>query len=185
MNDKYNDYELLYLISEGSEEAEEIIYMKYSPLIKKRVNAFRIQSRYRDDFYQEGLMCLNEAIKSFDDHYNKSFNKFFDMILQRRFIALLKKDQDYFYGVTLVEDYNHLIDRLEEERKIEYESTFLRIEDYKEELDINCDNLKDKIKILMDKNIKARDIALLLSCDVKKVYNEVYLLKNKTNEENN
>jgi len=37
----------------------------------------------------------------------------------------------------------------------------------------------------MDKNIKARDIALLLSCDVKKVYNEVYLLKNKTNEENN
>lgn len=185
MLDEYNDYELLYLIGEGSEEAEEILYMKYSPLIKKRISAFRIQSRYRDDFYQEGLMCLNDAIKSFNDHYNKTFNKFFDMVLQRKFIVLLKKDQDYFYGVKLVEDYNHLIDRLEEEKRIEYETNCGRIEDYMEELDINCDSFRDKIKLLMEKDLKARDIAFLLSCDVKKVYNEIYLLKNKTNEENN
>ena len=93
MEDKYNDNELLYLMREGSIEAEEIIYKKYIFLIHKRISTFKIQKRYRDDFFQEGLMCLNVAINTYCDMYKKSFNKFFDLILQRKFIALLKKDQ--------------------------------------------------------------------------------------------
>ena len=182
MKYKYNDYELLYLISEGSEEAEKILYDKYSFLIYKRIYAFRIQKRYRDDFYQEGLMCLNSAINSYNDLYNKTFNKFFDLILQRRFFNLIKKDYDYFYCVTLFEDDACLNKRLEENSDFYYEeeNTKKRLREEIEEIRDDSSALKLKIKALFLKRLKPREIASVLNCDIKKVYNVIYAIKNNT-----
>ena len=38
----YNDNELLYLIREKEDSALEIIYQKYTPMIKKRIGDFKI-----------------------------------------------------------------------------------------------------------------------------------------------
>ena len=54
---QYNDYELLYLISEHDENALDIMYHKYMPLIKARIAAFRIKRYNQEDFFQEGLLC--------------------------------------------------------------------------------------------------------------------------------
>ena len=180
MEYKYNDYELLYLISEGSEEAEKILYHKYSFLIYKRIYAFRIQKRYRDDFYQEGLMCLNTAINSYNDLYNKTFNKFFDLILQRRFLNLIKRDYDYFYHVTLFEDDTCLNKRLEENSDFYYEeeNTKLRLREEIDEIRDDSKDLKLKIELLFEKRLKPREIAGVLNCDIKKVYNVIYAIKN-------
>ena len=180
MTNKYNDYELLYLISEGSEEAEEILYNKYSFLIYKRIHAFKIQKRYREDFFQEGLMCLNTAINSYCDLYNKTFNKFFDMILQRRFIYLLKRDYEYFYFVTLFENDSCLNKHLEEHSDFYYEeeNKKKRLVEEVNEIIKSGAKLRTKIKALCQKGIKPREIASILSCDIKKVYNEIYAIKN-------
>ena len=177
MTDKYNDYELLYLISEGSEEAEEILYDKYSFLIKKRIRAFKIQKRCVDDFYQVGLMCLNKAINTYCEYYNKSFNKYFDLILQRKYMNLLKKEQDYFYGVSLIEDYDFLSDSyIEDKDTYDYEEQ--RLTEYVDNLKNSSSDQRQIISELLEKSIKPRDIASLLKCDVKKVYNEIYAIKN-------
>ena len=42
MHYHYNDNELLYLINEGNDSALKIMYMKYTPLIKKRIFDFKI-----------------------------------------------------------------------------------------------------------------------------------------------
>ena len=78
---QYNDYELLYLMNEFDEEAERIFFEKYTNLIKTRVNKFGIKSRYREDFVQEGLYMLVVAIRTYNEYSNKTFNKYFDLIL--------------------------------------------------------------------------------------------------------
>lgn len=183
MEYKYNDNELLYLIREGTIEAEDILYDKYMFLIKKRISSFKIQKRYKDDFFQEGLMCLSIAINSFNDAFNKSFNKYFDLIMQRRFIALLKKDQEYFYAVTLVDNYAFINDRLEEERRIIYEDEEFRnnkLNDYIQEIKQENLSIKNKINKLLLKGLKPSQIATVLDCNIKKVYNEIYSIKIKS-----
>ena len=44
----YNDNELLYLISEKEDSALEIIYQKYTPMIKKRIGDFKIKYKIID-----------------------------------------------------------------------------------------------------------------------------------------
>lgn len=171
MNYKYNDNELLYLFSEGVEEAEEILFKKYVGLINKRIYSFKIQSRDKDDFFQEGMMMLVIAIKTYSDRYNKTFNKYFDLILQRRFIKLLKKDANYFYKVTLVDDYTSL-PVLNESWEYEYEN----------ELNISTGLFSDFEKEVFEalkKGLKPKKIAQNLKSDVKSIYNCIYRLKNK------
>lgn len=177
MEDKYNDNELLYLMREGTYEAEEILYNKYIFLINKRISTFKIQKRYREDFFQEGLMCLNVAINFYNDIYNKSFNKFFDLILQRRFMALLKKDQEYFYGVILVEDYDLLNNLAEKESLFYEEENNAKIQEFKQEMQNKDMEFRSKILELVEMGLKPSQIALVLDCKVKKVYNEIYASK--------
>jgi DNA-directed RNA polymerase specialized sigma subunit len=109
---KYNDYELLYLIAENNEHALDIMFDKYTNLIKKRIELFKIQSRLVDDFFQEGLLVLDKAIRRFDETYNKTFTRYFDELLQWRFMEILRKEKEYFYNVSLVEDLYYLADEV-------------------------------------------------------------------------
>lgn len=88
---KYNDYELLYLVRENIDEAREILLWKYSFLIKSRIYKYNVPSNYWDDFYQEGLIMLYKAIRIFDDNSKMSFTNFFELLLKRRILTLLRK----------------------------------------------------------------------------------------------
>ena len=46
---KYNDYELLYLIRANVEEARDILFWKYSFLIKSRINRLGVPRLYWDE----------------------------------------------------------------------------------------------------------------------------------------
>lgn len=171
MKYKYNDNELLYLLSEGVEEAQEILFEKYKNLINKRIASFRIQKRYQDDFFQEGLMMLLVAIDTYNSfQYKKTFNKYFDLILQRKFMKLLNHDVDYFYKVTLVEDSSQLMMNLKEDWEYEYEDKY--------DLSLLSDN-ENKVFNLIEQGYKPKEIALKLGLEIKSVYNCLYRLKNK------
>lgn len=89
---KYNDYELLYLVRTNVEEARDIMFWKYSFLIKSRINRLGVPRMYWDDYYQEGCLMLYHAIKIYDEDSRMSFTKFFELLLKRRIITLLRKD---------------------------------------------------------------------------------------------
>ena len=65
---KYNDYELLYLIDIGNEDALETLVWKYGYLIKSKINKMNIPQVLRDDFYQEGCITLLKSAKIYDQN---------------------------------------------------------------------------------------------------------------------
>lgn len=87
---KHNDYEVLALAREGNEAALQLLFEKYSRLIYKKIYKFNLQAQ-KDDYYQEGLMLLHKSILKFDATYSKSFTRYFELNLDRRFISEVSK----------------------------------------------------------------------------------------------
>lgn len=165
---KYNDFELLYLIDSGSEEAYFALVHKYSYYIHKKISDFHMKEKYREDFFQEGLMVLDEAIKKYDEYRGKSFNRYFDMLLVHRFQRLLALEKNYFYNVSLVE-----FPEMLEEQVSEFETND-SVNSIVEELDrLKFSELEKSIYMFVLNGLKPREIAKKTNMDIKVVYNAI------------
>ena len=71
----YNDYELVYLAQEQNEDAIEIIYQKYKPIIYKKCNKYIkvLHGIELCDLVQECYLILDYAIKNFNQNNNNTF----------------------------------------------------------------------------------------------------------------
>lgn len=89
-----NDNELLYLISECSEEANEKIYEKYSPAIESYVKKYMslIEGTGIDynDLYQEGLLGLASAINNYSTNKDIKFSTFAFTCIKRKILTAIK-----------------------------------------------------------------------------------------------
>jgi RNA polymerase sporulation-specific sigma factor len=87
-----NDYELIYLIQNHQDGiALEFLFKKYKRLIWKYIHQYDVPYYEQDDFFQEGLIMLHKAVMTFNEEKNKTFTRYFELILKRRFWALLKR----------------------------------------------------------------------------------------------
>jgi len=159
---QYNDYELIYLISEQDELALDIMYKKYIPLIKARIAAFRIKEFNREDFFQEGLFMLHKAISTYRPDSGKTFNKYFDMILQRHYIQLLRKESKHFYNVVLTDELDYLKEEKEEAEEAPDLASLLSL--------CRFSPFEKKVLDLRLRNSSVKEITALLNCSVKQVY---------------
>lgn len=94
-NLKYeNDYELLYLVSENIEEANDLIYEKYRPVIDKYVKKYlplvNNKGLEYNDLYQEGLIGLISAINAYKERKENKFSTFAFVCIERRIITAVK-----------------------------------------------------------------------------------------------
>lgn len=85
---KHNDFELIHLIREGNQDALEIMFEKYKPLIYKTIDKFNLMYDV-EDMYQEGLLKLYESIRVFDFNNGKTFTRYFQLNLQRRYVSFV------------------------------------------------------------------------------------------------
>jgi len=87
----YNDYELINYIRENSEEANEILFEKYKPMIvnlaTKMVNYSPNLGLEINDLIQEGMLGLNTAINSFDENDETSFYTYAKTCIERKIIS--------------------------------------------------------------------------------------------------
>lgn len=166
----YNDNELLYLINEGNDSALKIMYLKYMPLVKKRILELKINYERYQDFFQEGMMMLDKAIKTFNPFYNKTFNKYFDLILQRKFYRLVQEYHEYLNNVSILENLDEFI-LYEEETEISYLNDF--------DVDELSEFEYEVLKNFVENNLPAREIGKVLNCNVRKVYNALSRGKRK------
>ncbi len=172
MNDvfllKYNDNELLYLLKENSEEAMQILIKKYSIYIKLKIKQMNVEKSYYEEFYQEGLITLNRAIKTFDELNKSSFFGYFDLILTRKFIDIFRK-----------------ISRNKKTfSNVEFEEYFIDDSCIKEELVLEEPiNLSKLEKQVFDKKyrcyLKTNEIAQELGTSIKTIYGAVDRIKQK------
>jgi len=94
----YNDYELIYLIKEESEEALEMLIRKYEPVIRsissiliKNYSSLKLDY---DDMIQEGRIAIIQAIENFKDEKNILFYTFVCTCIKRRLLNLLRTNQN-------------------------------------------------------------------------------------------
>ena len=93
--EKYNDNELLSMINEGSEEALSILCRQYKINISVFANKYYKVGKYKGlefcDLTQEGLLGLNEAIKSFNPSKEVKFNTFANICIERAVRRILNQ----------------------------------------------------------------------------------------------
>lgn len=87
-----NDYELInYAVSEGSEEANELIYQKYRPIIismaKKMLPYCEHGGLDLNDLIQEGMLGLSNAIVHFNEQKDITFYTFACTCMKRKMIS--------------------------------------------------------------------------------------------------
>lgn len=102
----YNDYELLFLISEGSEPALILLYQKYEALIYKLANSFYPYGDKRDDLIQEGRILLFDCIYRYNTRQSTSFYSYFLISLRRTFQR--KRKSSYYDSFVFLEDEKEL-----------------------------------------------------------------------------
>ena len=92
--DFLDDGELLYMISDNNDEANEAIYKKYEPVISYYAKKY---SSYTDgkgidfnDLYQEGLIGLMQAIDKFKEQKDIKFSTFAFLCIKRKIISLVR-----------------------------------------------------------------------------------------------
>lgn len=125
-----NDYEQLYLIRENDDEAKNIIFEKYKPIIfslaSKYYNKSKLFGVDIDDLCQEGYIGLAKAIKSFKENMNACFYTFCTVCIERQMktycirynsnknkimnnaCSLDMEIADNITGIDVIEDKDHL-----------------------------------------------------------------------------
>jgi RNA polymerase sporulation-specific sigma factor len=93
----YNDYELMYLISENNEDAYQTIFEKYQPLVFKEAIKYIFLSKKlgisEEDLIEEGKVGLYKAIEGYNNEVE--FFTFASICIKRSIFKLLKKSSTY------------------------------------------------------------------------------------------
>lgn len=158
-----NDYELIYLIREEYDVlALEYLIYKYQKLIWKHIHRIGIPEKDHDDFFQEGQMMLVKATKTYDERHNKTFTRYFELIMTRHFYHLkraswnvvLHDDVDFVTGSQLIEEDLPEIDFQSDLENIVYTDYFV-------------------------KGRSVEELAFELGFDKKKIYNTIFRVREK------
>lgn len=198
MYNNLNDYEIISYISENNEEANEALFEKYKPLIVDRANKLYVYCKNNgvevNDLIQEGMVGLNDAIKTFSDSKDTLFytyalkcinSSIISFIIKTGrlknkilndsiFLELNKQDETNNYGKDLVDNsYNP-------------EEILMSEENKKEILDIIENKLTEFEKEVINLKIngfKYKEIADILGKDIKSIDNCIQRCKFKIKEQ--
>ncbi|MDD6879625.1 MAG: sigma-70 family RNA polymerase sigma factor [bacterium] len=187
-----NDFEVLYMISENDENAYELMYKKYSPLVSKFAKEYakkfnNIGIEY-DDIFQQGMYGLSIAIKKYNSNEKTLFYTFALTCVKREMINLLRKsitnnnnllnraisidEPIYDNGLILEEVCEDNRNRIENViNSIEYTRRINELKYYVK--DINMPIVELKLNGFSNK-----EIAILLDIKYKQVDNGIRSIKN-------
>ena len=183
---EYNDFELVSLIRENNEEAREILYNKYKPIIVKKSTdqIYKLGSYVMEinDLIQEGYIGLDNAINCFNEKENTSFYTFALLCIDRQIITCIKKNTNN--KAMVLNDAINLDDGKEYlfRDNTDIEGSFINKEDAKEFINLICDSLSDIEKKVFSLKLEGYDIgeiANLLNKDTKVIYNTLHRIKYK------
>lgn len=187
---EYNDYELISLAQEQNEDAIEIIYKKYQPLILKKCTRYisYLKGLDLEDLIQECYIVLDKSIKSFNQDNNNTFYTFINLCLDRYLVNEYKKNNTSTNKIlnesisldTTDEDNNSLIDILSDNNTPELELTLTEefINLYNKIIDKLTD-LEECVFILKINNFSYKEIADILDKDIKSIDNTIQRIKPK------
>lgn len=189
----FNDYELLNYISEGNEEANNILIKKYEPLINKIALKMLpyCQSNGLDkyDLIQEGMIGLNHALDRYQEQENILFYTYAKKCIERKIISVVissnrNKNKILNQSISYDDEENMLLKFLKDSNRNPEET----IIDLEIEEDLNK-KIKDvltefeyQVFELLISGFKYKEIASILDKDGKSIDNAIQRLKVKIKE---
>lgn len=88
-----SDDVLAELSKDGDDNAFNELAIRYLNSIRFIARKYSAQGYEQNDFVQEGLMALLYACKTFDAHGGSSFGSFVSLVVERRFISIIRSSQ--------------------------------------------------------------------------------------------
>ncbi len=181
-----NDYKLVYLAQNGSEEAINMLYKKYKPLIVKKSNsAIHLVSHHGveiNDIMQECFIGLDEAIKNYSQDGDATFYTFVSLCIERKILNYIRKitgNKDKILNEAVIID-DTLENMLSDGSNLEYN---LLGKDTDSNMLVEIRSiLTDFEKKVFDMRIKGysfEEIAKKLNRDIKSIYNTFSRIKSK------
>ncbi|MBN2540357.1 MAG: sigma-70 family RNA polymerase sigma factor [Bacilli bacterium] len=168
----YNDFEIVIMIKQGSEEAFQFMVNKYRFLVAKIIKKFNLQYEF-DDMFQEALMILYKSVLKYDQAYNKTFTRYFEGNLTNRYITI--KKQRNRYGQFLSEKLPTLYQDAIQESPHHYFSE----SEVKDALNQLSELEKQIFQIKIIEKRTVRETADILKYPEKKIYNALDRIKKK------
>jgi RNA polymerase sporulation-specific sigma factor len=195
MYNKENDNELIYLVSESNEDAKELIYEKYRPIIEmkaKKYVKFVVSKGYDiNDLIQEGMIGLTQAINDFKEQKNVQFQTFANLCIDRKifsFIRNITRDKHRLLNESISIDASYsstgkpLIEMLFDENNINPEEIFIERETKYELFNKIDEKLSKSEKEVFDLRMQGfsyKEISELLNITSKAVDGTLSRIKNK------
>ena len=181
-----NDYELVALAQENNEDAINILYQKYKPMIIKKSKIAFLQARHHgieiNDIMQEGFIGLDKAINNFSQDDTASFYTFANICIDRNINNFVKKNikgKNKLLNEAVVID-----DGLENllRDNINIEESFLDNHQETEFIERIQEQLTDFERKVFDLRLKEYtfdEIADMLNKDIKSIYNTFQRIRQK------
>ncbi len=88
--EKKSDEELISLINQGNQDALEYLLKRYKELVTMKVSKYFIVGAEKEDIFQEGMIGLFKAVKSYKHGKQNSFKTFANLCIERQLITAIK-----------------------------------------------------------------------------------------------
>lgn len=84
------DEELVLLLREGDEIAEEQLYARYKQVVRSKAHPYFLVGADREDIIQEGMIGLYKAVCDYSQEKLSSFRAFADLCITRQILTAIK-----------------------------------------------------------------------------------------------
>ena len=192
----FNDYELVYYIHDGNEDANNILIKKYEPLINKvalkmlpycKGNGLELE-----DLVQEGMIGLNHAIERYKEQEDILFFTYAKKCIERKIISVVvwsnrNKNKVLNESVSYDNDENQIIKYLQDKNPSPLEEVvnIEKEEDLLKEFKKNLTDFEKQVFELHISGFKYKEIAELLNKTPKSIDNTIQRIKTKLKKQMN
>lgn len=193
---EFNDYELVYYIHDGNEDANNILIKKYEPLINKV--ALRMLPYCKgnglelEDLVQEGMIGLNHAIERYREQEDILFFTYAKKCIERKIISVVvgsnrNKNKILNESLSYDNEENLIIKYLQDKKPSPLEEVvnIEKEEDLLKELKKNLTDFEEEVFELHITGFKYKEIAELLNKTPKSIDNTIQRIKTKLKKQMN
>lgn len=193
--DEYNDFELLYLTCAESEEAYDILYSKYKPIVEIKAKKYLRYAQGKgldlNDLIQEGMIGLSEAIRDFKTRKDVKFSTFANMCIERQINSAITKasrikhrslNESLSLDDKVTDDDKSLIETITDSNETDPSNYLVDLETKEEFYDIVKKELTPfelEVLSLRLKNFDYKEIASNLSKSYKSIDSALQRIKTK------
>lgn len=190
-----NDFELISMVHESSDDAKAILFEKYKYIIdievRKYLRACKGTRYDYNDLYQDALVGFSDAINSFRDDKKTALSSFITLCVDRKLqvtVAKINRMKNKMFTDSLSLEHSYgsygspLSELLSDNREHDPLQNILkeeRVNSIQENIKKSLSSSEYDVYLLMAKGMKYDEIAKELGKSLKQVDNAMQRIKNK------